>query len=66
MSIPAVGPVLTPANFQIMSAQNQVMLTWSMTPLATIYYISRSTDGITFTELDTTTLLSYNDTTGTV
>ena len=66
MPIPATGPVLTPANFQIMSAENQVMLTWSLTPLATIYYISRSSDGVTFTELGTTTALSYNDTSGTV
>jgi hypothetical protein len=64
-SIPSIGPVLTPANFQIMSAENQVMLTWSQAPLATTYYVSRSTDGVTFAELGTTTQLSYNDTTGT-
>ena len=66
MPIPAIGAVLTPANYQIMSAQNQVMLTWSQTPLATIYYISRSTDGITFAEIGTTTSLQYNDTTGVI
>ena len=66
MSIPAQGPVLTPANFQIVSAENLVQLTWSAAPLATIYYISRSSDGVTFSELGTTTALSYQDTTGTV
>lgn len=66
MSIPAIGPVLTPPNFQIMSAENQVMLTWSQAPLATLYYISRSSDGVTFSELGTTTMLSYSDSTGTV
>jgi hypothetical protein len=66
MSIPATGPVVTPANFQIMSAEGLVQLTWSQVPLATIYYISRSTNGVTFTELGTTAALNYQDTTGTV
>ncbi len=66
MPIPAIGPVLTPANFQLMSAQGQVVLSWSQTPLATIYYISSSTDGVTYAEVGTTTSLSFNDTTGTV
>jgi hypothetical protein len=65
MSIPSIGPVLTPASFQIQSAQAQVILTWSYVPLATIYYISRSTDGINFTQLGQTPLLTYSDTTGT-
>lgn len=66
MAIPAVGAVLTPPNFQILSAQGQVLLTWSQSPMATIYYISRSTDGITFTEIGTTALLQYQDATGVV
>lgn len=66
MAIPALGSVITPADFQIMSAEGVVQLTWSVTPLATIYYVSRSTDAITFTELNTTTLTSFNDTTGVV
>ena len=65
MSIPAIGPVLTPPNFQILNAEDLVQISWNPTPLATIYYISRSPDGITFTELDTTTMTTYNDTTGT-
>lgn len=66
MAIPAIGAVITPANFQIMSAESQVILTWSPTPLATIFYISRSTDAVTFSEIGTTTLLTYSDTTGTI
>ena len=66
MSIPAIGSVLTPANYQIMSAENLVQLTWSQSPLATIYYVSRSADGITFAELGTTVALFYEDTTGVV
>src|ERR1035437_6448431 len=66
MSIPVIGSVLTPANFQVMSQENQVQVTWSFSPLATIYYVSRSSDGITYAELGTTTLLEYADTTGVV
>jgi len=64
--IPAIGGVLTPANFQITSAEAQVMMTWAVSPLSNIYYISRSSDGVTFTELATTTALTYSDTTGTL
>lgn len=66
MAIPGIGSVLTPSNFQIMSCEGLVQLTWTTTPLATIYYISRSTDNVTFTELGTTTLTTYQDSTGTV
>ena len=66
MPIPIVGPVVTPPDFQVVSVEGQVLLTWSYTPLATIFYISRSDDGITFAELGTTTTLSYQDTTGTI
>ena len=66
MSIPSVGNVLTPTGFQSVSAQAQVALSWNPTPLATIYYISRSTDGVTFAELATTTSYSYADTTAVV
>jgi hypothetical protein len=66
MSVPAVGPVLTPAGFQVVSAQSQALLTWSSTPLATIYYINRSTDNITFTNIALTTSINYNDTTAAV
>lgn len=66
MPVPAIGAVLTPANFAVLSAQETVLLSWSYVPLATIYYINRSTDNVSFTNIDTTTSLSYNDTTGTV
>lgn len=66
MSIPAEGSVLTPSNFQAVSAQAQVLLSWSYVPLATIYYVSRSDDNVTFAELGTTTNLTYSDTTGDV
>lgn len=66
MSVPAIGNVLTPSGFQVMSAQAQVVLTWNFAPLATIYYVNRSTNGVSFTNLGSTTALTYNDTTGTV
>lgn len=66
MPIPATGAVLTPPNFQIVSAQGQVILTWSSASLATIYYISRSSDGVTFSLIGTTTLTTYADTSGTL
>ena len=66
MPIPSTGSVLTPPNFQIVSAEGQVILTWSAVPLATIYYISRSTDDVTYTEIGTTAGTTYQDTTGTV
>ena len=66
MSIPVTGGVLIPPQFQIVSAEGQVILTWSQVPGAVIYYVSRSNDGVTFAELGTTTGLTYPDTTGTV
>ena len=64
MSVPAIGPVLTPPNFQVVSAQSSILLSWSQVPLGTIYYINRSTDNVTFTNIATTTSLSYVNTTG--
>lgn len=66
MPVPAIGNVLTPAGFQAFSAQGQVLLSWSQTPLATIYYINRSDDNVTFANIDSTTSLSFSDTTGDV
>lgn len=66
MAIPAIGSVLSPAGFTIQSSQGQVALQWSFTPLATIFYVSRSSDNISFSELGTTTLLSYIDSTALV
>lgn len=64
MSVPAIGPVLTPPNFQVVSAQGSILLSWSQVPLGTIYYINRSTDNVTFTNIATTASLSYVSTTG--
>lgn len=64
--VPPVGNVVTPGNFLGISAQGQVLLTWTQSPLATSYYISRSSDGITFTEIGQTAALQYVDTTGIV
>lgn len=61
MSIPSIGAVPTPSGFQAQSAEGNVLLTWSPTPLATLFYISRGTDGTNFTELATTQLLQYLD-----
>ncbi len=66
MSIPAVGPVVTPSNFLCMSAQDQVILSWSASPLVTSYYVSRSVDNITFAELGNTASLQYSDSTAVV
>lgn len=63
---PAIGNVLAPAGFTATSAQDAAILSWDYTPLATIYYINRSADGVTYTTIDSTTQLTFNDTTGTV
>ena len=65
MSVPAVGNVLTPSGFLVTSAQGQVLLNWNQTPLASIYYINRSTDNITFDNIGSTTSIAYSDTTAT-
>lgn len=66
MPIPPTGNVVIPANFQAMSAQGLVQLSWSASPLATTYYINRSTDNSSFTNIGQTSSLTYNDTSGTV
>lgn len=66
MAIPATGNVVTPSGFQALSAQGQVQLVWNFAPLATIYYINRSTDGVSFTNIASTTSLSYSDKSGSV
>lgn len=66
MSVPAVGNVLTPAGFTATSAQSQVLLTWYQVPLSTIYYVNRSADNVTFTNIGQTANLQYSDLTATV
>lgn len=63
---PAVGNVVTPIDFLAVSAQAQVVLSWTQVPLATTYYINRSTDNVTFTPIAQSASLSYNDASGTV
>lgn len=58
--------VLTPSGFAAQSAEKAVLLSWNQTPLASSYYVRRSTDNVTFTDLAQTSSLSYNDTTGVV
>lgn len=64
MAIPPVGAIPTPVNFLAVSAQGQVLLSWDQAVTATTYYVSRSTDNITFAQLAQTASLSYSDTTG--
>lgn len=63
---PAVGNVPTPSGFIVQSVQGQVSLNWNQAPLATTYYINRSTDNITFTTIGQTASLNYADLTGTL
>lgn len=59
---PPIGSVLTPPGFTVISAQGTVILNWNISPLATLYYVNRSTDNITFTNIATTASLQYSDT----
>ncbi len=58
--------MLTPSGFNAVSAEAAVLLSWNQTPLASQYVVRRSTDNVTFTDLATTSSLSYNDTSGTL
>lgn len=66
MPVPVTGNVLTPPGFTVLSAQGTVFLSWDQTPLVTIYYINRSEDNITFTNIGDTVSLSYSDTSAVV
>jgi hypothetical protein len=61
MPVPDIGAVITPSNFLAMSAQDQAYLTWDQVPLANIYYINRSIDNISFTNIGSTTGLQFSD-----
>lgn len=58
--------VLTPSGFTALSAEKSVLLSWNQTPLGTLYFIRRSSDGVTFADLASTASLSYVDKSGTV
>lgn len=66
MSVPAIGNVITPSGFSAISAQGQVLMVWNPAPLATIYYVNRSIDGVSFTNIASTTGFQYSDKTGVV
>ncbi len=66
MPIPPVGNLVTPSNFLALSAQGQVLLNWSATPLTTGYYVNRSVDNVTFANIGLTTSLQYSDSTAVV
>jgi len=64
MPVPSVGNLVTPAGFTIQSAQGAVILNWNNSAGAIIYYINRSVDNITFTNIDSTSSISYVDSSG--
>jgi hypothetical protein len=66
MAQPAIGNMLTPAGFAVQSAQGQVISSWQISPLATTYYVNRSTDNVTFASLGQTSSLQYVDSTAVV
>lgn len=60
---PALGNVPTPSGFIVQSAQGVVILNWNFAPIATTYYINRSTDGVTFSAIGQTSALQFVDST---
>lgn len=58
--------VPTPSGFIASSAEGAVLLSWNQTPLADSYWVRRSTDNVTFSDLAQTSSLSYVDSSGTV
>lgn len=50
-----------PQNLAAQQADGNILLTWSGALLATSYNIQRSTDGVNFTDLDTSTAVQYID-----
>ena len=61
MSIPPLGNVITPTGFLATSCQGLVLLSWSPVPFVVNYYINRSTDNITFTNIANTVSLQFSD-----
>lgn len=61
MAIPAI-----PQSFYVTQGNNSAYLQWALTTGATSYAIKRSTDGITFSSLGTSTASNYTDTTVTL
>ncbi len=61
--MPAPG---IPQNLAVSQGNRAIALQWSLTATATSYDIQRSTDGVSFSSLGTSSLPSYLDTTPTV
>ena len=59
MAIPA-----TPTNFNVQVGNGQAYLTWDIIAGATSYQIQRSTDGVSFSNLGTSSVNNYLDSTG--
>lgn len=66
MSVPPIGNIVTPSEFLAQSCQGLALLSWNPSPLVNIYYINRSTDNITFTNIGSTITLQFSDPTGVV
>jgi len=66
MPVPPIGNVVTPTDFLSVSAQGLIQLSWNSVPLATTYYVNRSTNNSVFSNIGSTASLSYNDTTAVV
>lgn len=64
MPVPPQGNVITPTGFIATSQQGQVGLSWNSSPNAVAYYINRSTDNVTFTNIGNTVDTFFQDTTG--
>ncbi len=58
--------ITTPNNFLVISAQGVAQSSWSAVPTAVSYKIYRSPDGVTFTQIATTTFTTYNDAVNTI
>lgn len=61
MAIPAI-----PQSFYVQQGNNSAYLQWALTTGALSYAIQRSTDGITYSSLGTSTAANYTDTTVTL
>lgn len=55
-----------PGNFLVQQANAKVLLTWDNMAGALSYYVFRSTDGVTYSQIATATVNSYTDTAVTI
>lgn len=52
----------TPSNFAVQTANQQILLSWNISAGATSYQVQRSLDGVTYSNLGTSSIPSYLDT----